>query len=390
MGRTSIPLLLILAALILPAAAATHLPSFEQTTRGVFEVVDPVIFGVTGTQGDEQEESENPSESSESSSEPADESPSDEEESSSDPPPSGSSNSGSVSYLLGGAQAAASNILWDTHATASTVVGGSQQTVTQTVETIRSQVTDLHKGLEDSLLASGQEVPETTTEQTPAKHQQAAPASVNTHEVPVSKIAFWTGAATLGILLTVALSLGSSASSTGAGSGVLYRLRRFLLLPFAGLFTRFARENILDHPKREELNRLVAAEPGVTLQSLCQSTGLSRTAATHHLRLLEQHHLLVSRRVGRTRHYFENGGRYPRSQKEAYAVLRNDRSREVAHFIRQNPGTMQKWVCEELGVQASIAHWHVARLCEASLVETVRRGRAVHYYPTAELAAMAD
>lgn len=168
---------------------------------------------------------------------------------------------------------------------------------------------------------------------------------------------------------------GATGASTAGGE-----MRR--LLPFASpLFTRFEKDTVLGHPKREALYALILQDPGVSLQSLCDSTGLSRTAVTHHLRLLEMQHLIVSKRMGRSRHYYENGGRFGRDQKDAYAVLHNARSKDVARFVRDHPGAIQKALCESLGIQPSIAHWHLRRLQEAQLVEAIRHGRTVSYFP---------
>lgn len=175
--------------------------------------------------------------------------------------------------------------------------------------------------------------------------------------------------------------IGSTGSAGAAGEG----LRR--VAP-AGMFTRFQRSTVLDHPRREQMYRLIGETPGIRLQDLCDATGLSRTAVTHHLRLLEQQHLIVSRRVGRSRHFYENGGMYERSQKEAYALLQNDRSREIAAFIQAHPGAIQKRLCEELDVRASIIHWHVQRLRDAGLIRCDRQGRTVAYYPDSALASL--
>lgn len=221
--------------------------------------------------------------------------------------------------------------------------------------------------------------------------EAAAPASVavEAQGMPASVpyiVAGVTAAAAGAVFFWLA---GSSGAVGGAGAGAGAKvagseLRR--VLPYASpLFTRFEKDTVMGHPKREQIYALIVDEPGVPLQRLCDKTGLSRTAVTHHLRLLEHHHIVVSRRVGRSRHYYENGGRYGREQKEAYAVLQNDRSRQVAEFIRENPGAIQKRLCAALGLQASIAHWHVRRLQEASLVECVREGRTVSYFPTSAM-----
>jgi DNA-binding transcriptional ArsR family regulator len=193
-----------------------------------------------------------------------------------------------------------------------------------------------------------------------------------------------TAAAATVVVLWLVGSSGSVAGGATSASGLSKDLRR--LLPFASpLFTRFEKETVLGHPKREALYALILQDPGVSLQSLCEATGLSRTAVTHHLRLMELQHIIVSKRVGRSRHYYENGGRFGREQKDAYAVLQNARSKQVADFVRANPGTIQKQLCDGLGIQASIAHWHVRRLRDAGLVEEVREGRTVRYLPSTAL-----
>lgn len=235
-------------------------------------------------------------------------------------------------------------------------------------------------------LLAPEPVAEETTATTP---QSTAPrAALPSLLAPTLLIA--AGAATAATFFGFWLAGSSGAVGSKAAASAVSRagdLRR--LLPFASpLFTRFERGTVLGHPRREALYALILQEPGISLQALGDATGLSRTAVIHHLRLMELQHLVVSRRVGRSRHYFENGGRYGHDQKEAYAILQNDRSKAVAEFIKGHPGAMQKALCEALGIQPSIAHWHVRRLEEARIVETMRKGRTVAYFPGPGLSAM--
>jgi DNA-binding transcriptional ArsR family regulator len=182
--------------------------------------------------------------------------------------------------------------------------------------------------------------------------------------------AVWVAAAVAG---TSAVAFFWVTGSSAAASGVRKPV-------FSPLFTRFEGEKVLEHPRRAELYAAVAEKPGICLQDLCVETQLSRTAVTHHLRLLEQQHVVVSKRVGRSRHFFENGGRYASNQKDAYALLQNDRSRTIMDLIRAEPGIIQKGICENLDLQASIAHWHIKRLSEAGLIDPIKQGRTVQYY----------
>jgi predicted ArsR family transcriptional regulator len=217
------------------------------------------------------------------------------------------------------------------------------------------------------------------SEPAPATASVEAPASES--QVPFIVAGTAAAAAAAVTLFWLAGSSGSIGAGAAGSAGKLAGTDLRRLLPFASpLFTRFEKDTVLGHPKREALYALILQDPGVSLQSLCDSTGLSRTAVTHHLRLMELQHLIVSKRMGRSRHYYENGGRFGRDQKDAYAVLQNDRSKAVADFVKQNPGAIQKAVCASLGIQASVAHWHLKRLQEAQLVEAVRHGRTVSYF----------
>ena len=258
----------------------------------------------------------------------------------------------------------------------------------QVVNPVEKTAADLQSGVE-GILAPPAEPAEEDVEPQTSTTEMLSPELAATLLVAGAAVA----AAGTALFLWVSGSSGTlGAGAAGMGKAGLGKagtdLRR--LLPFASpLFTRFEKETVLGHPKRETLYALIMQNPGVSLQSLCDETGLSRTAVAHHLRLLELQHLVVSKRHGRSRHYFENGGRFGREQKDGYAVLQNERSKSVADFIRAHPGAIQKDLCAALGMQASIAHWHVRRLTAALLVDALRRGRTVSYFPTAGLQQLA-
>ncbi len=228
------------------------------------------------------------------------------------------------------------------------------------------------------LIGSGQQQQPSTAAST-----QTASRAIVDRATPATIIA--SAALATGILLAWATKTGTlGAASVVAGSNLAQAEAGRRVIP-SPLFTRFQRETVLNHPKRGELYQLIADKPGICLQSLCDDTELSRTAVTHHLRLLEKQHLIVSKRNGRSRHYYQNGGRYGTEMKQAYAVLQNERSQAIAEFIHGHPGAIQKSICNRLGIDASVAHWHAKRLEEANLIRTVRQGRTVAYFPSAPL-----
>lgn len=243
----------------------------------------------------------------------------------------------------------------------------------------RSDAEDLAHDVPDSILSTSRPSQPDSTAEAPADGPSTfapivAAASLVVAGAGATLFAFW---------------LAGSSGSVGVGASAVAGKDLRKLLPFASpLFTRFSKETVLGHPRREALYALILQNPGISLQALGDGTGLSRTAVLHHLRLLEQQHVIVSIRKGRSRHYYENGGRFGHDQKDAYAVLQNGRSKEIAAFIRAHPGILQKALCEGMGIQPSIAHWHVRRLVDARLVESIHKGRTVSYFPAAALTGL--
>lgn len=159
------------------------------------------------------------------------------------------------------------------------------------------------------------------------------------------------------------------------------RVRRFGL--FALLYTRIAKENLLDHERRDALLQGIREHPGTAVADLVKLTGVPRNTAVYHLARLEREGLVSSMREGRTRMYFAPGALHNRANSEALAALRHDTSRAIAMQIGQEPGLDQNSLCQKFGLAPSLAHWHADRLVSSGIVEKRREGRRVRYYPGA-------
>lgn len=55
------------------------------------------------------------------------------------------------------------------------------------------------------------------------------------------------------------------------------------------LFTRLREDSLMDHPRRRDLEALIRNNPGIDLSRLLALSGISRSDARHHLRVLERH-----------------------------------------------------------------------------------------------------
>jgi predicted transcriptional regulator len=151
----------------------------------------------------------------------------------------------------------------------------------------------------------------------------------------------------------------------------------FALLP---LYSHIRDDEILDDANRAGIYRLIQTEPGISTKDVAERLHLAWGTVTHHLGKLEKRRFVVSKKYGKYRRYFANG-EGGTEQKDQVAVLRLDRTGDIAALIRDNPGLTQKAVSVRLGVSSSTILWHVKRLEAAQLITKVRDGKLVRYYP---------
>lgn len=192
-------------------------------------------------------------------------------------------------------------------------------------------------------------------------------------------------------LAPAAIAVAAAATAGGAPSAfstLWDRLRRVGWL--AVLYSRIAKERLLDHGARERLLDAVRAHPGASLADLARMTDAPRNTITYHMRVLEREGLVSSRRQGRHRLFFAPGAIERRDQAEAVATLRHETSRAMALTVGAEPGLDQKALCARVGVSPSLAHWHADRLVTSGVLEKRRDGRCVRYYPGAAFSVVSS
>lgn len=184
-------------------------------------------------------------------------------------------------------------------------------------------------------------------------------------------------------------TLGELAAAGAAGAGgagllaaaLFYwpRLRFALSAFMLPLYTRITRTDVLEHEKRDEIYGLIRESPGIHAHEIGERARIGWGTTVYHLKLLENHSLVVSKKSGRYKRFFVNTGEYTK-KKDVYGALRNETAKSVADFIVNHPGTTQKELCAALGIQPSLASWHVQKLEAVELVKRVKDGRLVRYY----------
>ena len=143
---------------------------------------------------------------------------------------------------------------------------------------------------------------------------------------------------------------------------------------------REKRLSLLMHPLRREIYQLVCETPGSYFYEIVSLLASPQGTLSWHLRMLEKDGLIKSIKFGGKRLYFPNMLRSESAEK-AFAILKNSTASKVFDHIVNNPGCYQTEIAEKLDIHHDTVRHHISRLAEAELIEIIRDGRTVKYFP---------
>jgi len=132
---------------------------------------------------------------------------------------------------------------------------------------------------------------------------------------------------------------------------------RYLAFGLLPLYSRLAPARLLEQEKRDLLHRLVRDEPGIHFSALRERTGLPNGVLVHHLRTLERHRLITSRRDGPLRRFAAATADFPAPAPPPVTPMQA----HVLEILRERPMT-QRQLAQRLGVTQQGANRHVKAL----------------------------
>lgn len=137
------------------------------------------------------------------------------------------------------------------------------------------------------------------------------------------------------------------------------------------LFSRLDRDQMLHHPRREQIHDLIRAQPGLTFRRICQEANLASGVAQHHLAQLERHKLVRRVRDGRLTRY------YPAGCAVRPVVEPGTTKARILDLVRSRPDLCATEMSASLGQRVQTTSDHLRRLCAAGWLTPERRGRRV-------------
>jgi predicted transcriptional regulator len=181
-------------------------------------------------------------------------------------------------------------------------------------------------------------------------------------------------------------------SYIAANASILVPLANLIAVLAAFLFgiRQIKKKNLLDNDKRAGIYREIQENPGINQTEIENITGINRSSLRHHLNFLEENGKVISQKVSKKRHYFENHNRFSPKDRIAISILDYRKTKDVLNYIGQNPGCTHKDLVGFTGLSGSAISWHISRLKLGNLINVEKVKNFSHYRVNADVKSLAD
>ena len=148
---------------------------------------------------------------------------------------------------------------------------------------------------------------------------------------------------------------------------------------FIPLYSRLQKDTLADDPTRQNLLRIIYAEPGANFTQLKEKLGLHNGTLAHHLHILENHKTITSHTSGRQRLFFPFGSE--NRINISNSLITNRTQKKIINIVKDNPGITQSMISQQLKVSRQKVNYHVNALVSNSILKIEKQGRITRLYP---------
>ena len=148
---------------------------------------------------------------------------------------------------------------------------------------------------------------------------------------------------------------------------------------FIPLYSRLQKDTLADDPTRQNLLRIIYAEPGANFTQLKKKLGLHNGTLAHHLHILENHKTITSHTSGRQRLFFPFGSESRINISNS--LITNITQKKIITIVKDNPGITQSMISQQLKVSRQKVNYHVNSLVSNSIIKIEKQGRITRLYP---------
>jgi predicted transcriptional regulator len=141
------------------------------------------------------------------------------------------------------------------------------------------------------------------------------------------------------------------------------------------LYCRIRKDEVLDNFIRGRIYEHVRSYPGSSYNRIMHSVGVRNGTLVHHLKMLERHGLVYSKRDGIYKRF------YPKRMKVPKRPYLSEIQEMILETIEENPDMTQGEVAETLGKPGQVVHYHCRQLAKAGLIKRKKVGRTYRCRP---------
>ena len=171
------------------------------------------------------------------------------------------------------------------------------------------------------------------------------------------------------MLAAVTTTAAAGAIALGYATWAVMKKLPPIVPPF---YSRLKKADIVGHEARHQILNRLEAEPGMTLGSIVDELGDSRSTVMYHLRVLEKEGLVRSQREGRSRLFYPHGA-------PAHPHIEVEDS--ILQTVILNPGSDISEIARELGTSKQLISYHVNKLSSSGRLWVEMDGRRKRCYP---------
>ena len=132
-----------------------------------------------------------------------------------------------------------------------------------------------------------------------------------------------------------------------------------------------------DSENRKRIYDYIKKNPGAHLRMITRQLEMGMGATQHHLDILEKSGKIKSRRINIYRHYY--AVEILEAEHNILAFLRQETAMDILTYLMDHPKSSQSDIINFKGFSAPTISWHMSRLEEAGLVNSIKDGRTVRY-----------
>jgi parallel beta-helix repeat protein len=166
-------------------------------------------------------------------------------------------------------------------------------------------------------------------------------------------------------------------------AGISLEILRFGLISlFLPLYSRIRKENLLDQPTRERIYGYIIGNPGAHFGLIKDDLDLGSGQLVHHLKQLEDAHLVYSREDGVKKRFYPADTPKPKRATPNLSSIQD----KILNFIEDNSGIGQKKLAKSMGISRQVAGYHLLKMERKGIIDKETVGRETRYYASKKYA----